>query len=80
MKRNRISAKDTIKAHGFNKGNRLVAQVYDSGFTTVESVIDKLCERSSGFLSKVMRVEIVNKTKDTSAWYARQGDRFVKEA
>ncbi len=76
----RIAYNDTIRAYGYNRTNKLVVQLYDSGFTKISQVIDRLSEKSSGLLTRLERVNIVNKDKDTSEWFVRIGeDRWDKE-
>lgn len=76
----RIAYNDTIRAYGYNRTNKLVVQLYDSGFTKISQVIDRLSEKSSGLLTRLERVNIVNKDKDTSEWFVRIGeDRWNKE-
>lgn len=76
----RIAYNDTIRAYGYNRTNKLVVQLYDSGFTKISQVIDRLSEKSSGQLTRLERVNIVNKDKDTSEWFVRIGeDRWNKE-
>lgn len=76
----RIAYNDTIRAYGYNRTNKLVVQLYDSGFTKISQVIGRLSEKSSGLLTRLERVNIVNKDKDTSEWFVRIGeDRWDKE-
>lgn len=75
----RIGYDDTIKAFGYNRGRRMVASVYDSGYTAIGQVIDRLEEKGSGFLTSIVQVNIVNVTKDKSVWLRKVGDRWVRE-
>lgn len=76
----RIAERDTIKAEGYNKANRLVSSVYDSGFTKASQVIDRVAEKGSGLLTRVERVRIHNRDKEQCAWYARdKAGRWNKE-
>lgn len=46
MKTNfRISQNDTVKAQVFNSEDKLIGQVYDSGFTTIQAVKNALLSK-----------------------------------
>lgn len=79
MKRNRISLKDEINARTFDKNNNIIETLYDSGFTSVNSVGKELSIKGSGWLKPVKRMYIKNETKGWGAWYKKKGQKFVKE-
>lgn len=79
MSRNRIGYNDTIKAHSYDANGKMIEQVYDSGFTTIESVVRRLSEKGSGWLKKISEIDISNEDK---GWYARYkvaSGNFVKQ-
>ena len=79
MSRNRIGYNDTIKAHSYDANGKMIEQVYDSGFTTIESVARRLSEKGSGWLKKISEIDISNEDK---GWYARYkvaGGKFIKQ-
>lgn len=49
---NRIGEKDTIRAYSYDKNNKLIATVYDSGFCSIKEVVRRLKEKGSGWLKK----------------------------
>lgn len=71
--RNRISEKDCIKAHSFDREGKILATVYDSGFTCISSVISTLKSKGSGWLRPIYEVSIYNIDKDWSARYDKNG-------
>lgn len=76
---NRISEKDTIKAYSYDKNNNLIASVYDSGFSTIESIVRRLNEKGSGWLKKIHTINIINEDKGGSYWYIIKGNKIVKQ-
>ena len=76
MKRNRIGYNDTIKAHSFDANGKIIAQVYDSGFTTIESVAESLSAKCT--FRKISEIYIFNEDKGWFAIYKVVGQKFVK--
>lgn len=72
---NRISVQDTINAHAYNKSGKLVATVYDSGFSTVGQVINELQRKCSGS-SHVAELSINNEDKEWLNWYKPSGKKI----
>lgn len=61
----RVSANDTIKAMIFSN-NKLVSQLYDSGFTTINQVKTTLKNKLNDYNKKgSFTYSILNETKDT---------------
>lgn len=67
MKTNfRISINDTVKAHIFNSEGKLVGQLYDSGFTTIEQVKNALKQKLNDYNKKgSFTYSISNEDKQT---------------
>lgn len=72
---NRISENDTIKAYAYDKSRKLVATVYDSGFSTVGQVIGELQRKCSG-LNHVAGIQIHNLDKVWSNRYTPSGKKI----
>lgn len=70
MKRFRISATDEISANVYHNG-KLIATLYDSGFTTIEGVkcqiLNKLGWPWKGYGRK-LEIGIYNRTKEQSKY------------
>mgnify|MGYP000826330605 CR=1 FL=1 len=73
--RNVISRKDTVKAIAYNNDN-VMCIVYDSGFNSVNEVINELKRRSSGWLKPITIVYIINYDRGTSGRYNSNGRRI----
>ena len=41
---NRIGRKDTIKAYSYNKNRKLITSLYDSGFHSIEEIVNRLSQ------------------------------------
>ena len=39
---NRIGRKDTIKAYSYDKNRKLITSLYDSGFHSIEEIVNRL--------------------------------------
>lgn len=76
MKRNRIGYNDTIKAHAFDANRKIIASVYDSGFTTIESVANCLSNKCP--FKKISEIDVFNEDKGWFAIYKVVGRKFVK--
>ena len=76
---NRIGEKDTIRAYSYDKNDKLIASVYDSGFRSIEGVVRRLNEKGSGWLKKIYTVNIINEDKGGSYWYNIKGSKIVKQ-
>lgn len=73
--RNIIRVNDTVKAIAYNNGN-VLAIVYDSGFASVDEVINELKRRSSGWCKPIDMVYIHNEDKGTAGRYNSNGRRI----
>ena len=58
--RNIITKKDCIKAHSFDKNGKIMATIYDSGFTCISSVISQLNQKGGGWLHPIYEISIYN--------------------
>lgn len=76
---NRIGEKDTIRAYSYDKNDKLIATVYDSGFSSVKEVVRRLSEKGSGWLKKIYTVNIINEDRGGSYWYNIKGSKIVKQ-
>lgn len=74
--RNIIKEKDDIKAYSFDRNGKILASVYDSGFSSVKSVIAELSRRGSGWMKEIKEISIENESRDTYARYNKQGRRI----
>lgn len=63
----RISQNDTVKAMIFNSNDKLVGQIYDSGFTTIDQVKSALKQKLNDYdkSSKRYTYSITNEDKNT---------------
>ena len=61
----RISKNDEIKARALSENNNLLALVYDSGFTTINEVINVLMSKIPYTSGKKITIVITNVTKET---------------
>lgn len=76
---NRIGKKDTIRAYSYDKNDKLIATVYDSGFSSIKEVVRRLSEKGSGWLKKISTVNIINEDRGDSYWYNIKGSKIVKQ-
>ena len=76
---NRIGEKDTIRAYLYDKNNKLIATVYDSGFRSIKDVVRRLKEKGSGWLKKICTVNIINEDRNISCWYVIKGNKIIKQ-
>lgn len=76
---NRIGEKDTIRAYSYDKNNKLITTVYDSGFRSIKEVVKRLNEKGSGWLKKIYTVNIINEDKNISCWYVIKGNKIIKQ-
>lgn len=76
---NRIGEKDTIRAYSYDKNDKLIATVYDSGFRSIKEVVRRLNEKGSGWLKKIYTVNIINVDRGGSYWYNIKGSKIVKQ-
>ena len=79
MTRNRIGYNDTIKAHSYDANGKMIARVYDSGFTTIESVARRLSENGSGWLREISEIDISNEDKEWYGCYKVAGGKLIKQ-
>lgn len=68
MKRFRIKEKEDIKAMA-SSNNKLLASLYDNGFTTIKSVERELIRKIPYFGGKKLDITIVNLSKEESKHY-----------
>lgn len=73
---NRISENDTITATSYDKNGNSIAVIYDSGFTSISSVITALCIKGSGWLKKIERISILNEDKSWIGYYKTNGKKI----
>lgn len=76
---NRIGEKDTIRAYSYDKNDKLIATVYDSGFSSIKEVVRRLSKKGSGWLKKIYTVNIINEDRGGSYWYNIKGSKIVKQ-
>ena len=76
--RNIITKKDCIKAHSFDKNGKIMATIYDSGFTCISSVISQLNQKGGGWLHPIYEISIYNIGRDWSARYNKNGKLRLK--
>lgn len=60
---NRIGRKDTIKAYSYDKNRKLITSLYDSGFHSIEEIVNRLNEKGSGWLKAIYEVNIKMRIK-----------------
>ena len=61
----RIAKNDEIKARALSENNNLLALVYDSGFTTINEVVNVLMSKIPYTSGKKNTIVITNITKET---------------
>lgn len=63
----RISHNDTVTGYIYNKDGKLLAQCYDSGFTTIGQVKDRLKSKLNDYVknNKGYTYSITNEDKQT---------------
>ena len=74
---NRIGRKDTIKAYSYDKNRKLITSLYDSGFHSIEEIVNRLNEKGSGWLKAIYEVNIINEDKNISCWYVIKGNKII---
>lgn len=74
---NIIKEKDTVKAYSFDRNGKIIASLYDSGFSSVGAVISELSRRGSGCMKEIKEVSIFNIDRETFARYNKQGRRIL---
>lgn len=77
MIRNIIREKDEVKASSFDRHGKMIASLYDSGFSSVSAVISELSRRGSGWMKEIKEISIENKSRCTYARYNKQGRRIL---
>lgn len=65
----RIAYNDTIRAYIYNSRGKLLATLYDSGFTTIKQVETALINKVPYFSGKRLEVSILNEDKGTHKRY-----------
>lgn len=76
---NRIGEKDTIRAYSYDKNRKLITSLYDSGFHSIEEIVNRLNEKGSGWFKAIYEVNIINEDKGGSYWYNIKGSKIVKQ-
>lgn len=76
MIKNVIKENDDIKAYSFDRNGKIIASLYDSGFSSVAAVISELSRRGSGWMKGMKEISIENKSRCTYARYNKQGRRI----
>lgn len=76
MIKNVIKENDEIKAYSFDRNGKIIASLYDSGFSSVAAVISELSWRGSGWMKGMKEISIENKSRCTYARYNKQGRRI----
>ena len=67
MKRFRIKENDTVRATATNEeARKLLASLYDSGFTTIEQIKDTLLRKIPYTNARKLNICIVNENEQTS--------------
>ena len=73
MRRFRIKENDTISASAFNsESGKLLASLYDSGFTTIGQVESALLRKIPYTIAKKIDITIINKYEETSKFYTKK--------
>lgn len=75
--RNIIKEKDEIKAFSIDRNGKIIASLYDSGFSSVSAVISEISRRGSGWMKEIKEIGIENKSRGTYARYNKQGRRIL---
>ena len=70
----KISKNDTIKAF-VHANNKLLASVYDSGFTTINEVVNRLISKIPYTNSKKLEISIHNNDKEQSKYITKKVNR-----
>lgn len=65
----RIAYNDTIRAYIYNSRGKLLATLYDSGFTTIKQVETALINKVPYFSGKRLEVSILNEDKGAYKHY-----------
>ena len=65
-----MTRRDTIKAYVSDSEGKLLASVYDSGFTTIGQVKRALISKIPYSSSKTLKFQITNQDKETT-WYSK---------
>ena len=73
-RKNRVNENDTITAHSYDKNGKIIASLYDSGFNSIQGIIDTISDKGSGELRKIREVFITNETKGWIGRYTSNGN------
>lgn len=76
MIKNIIKEKDAVKAYSFDRNGKIIASLYNSGFSSVSAVISELSRRGSGWMKEIKEISIKNEDRNTFARYNKQGRRI----
>lgn len=77
MRKLRINEHTEFKAHAFNN-RELLATLHDDGCSTVGQVINRVCEKASGWCKPITDVNIVVSEQGISAWYHHSGTQWKR--
>lgn len=71
MKRFRIKERDTVSASVINRDSgKLLAQLYDSGFSTISGVKYALLRKIPYTSAKKVTIHVVNQSEETSKTFS----------
>ena len=73
----RISNKNTIKAHSFDRSGRLLCTVYDSEFISIRTIIAALECKNNG-ASKIREISIYNEDTEELGRYIIYPNSYKK--
>lgn len=73
----RISNKNTIMAHGFDRSGRLLCIVYDSCFSSIGAIIAAVDRKNPG-TSKITEISIYNEDTDELGRYRIYPNSYKK--
>lgn len=69
MKRFRIKKEDTVSAQAVSERGKLLAPLYDSGFTTIAQVESALLRKIPYYGGKKLEIRILNNDEQTYKTY-----------
>lgn len=73
----KISNKNTIKAHGFDRSGRLLCTIYDSCFSSICAIIAAVDRKNPG-TSKITEISIYNEDTEELGRYRIYPESFRK--
>lgn len=72
---NRIGREDIIGAASFDKNDRFITSLYDSGFRNIGEVISALLVKGSGWTRRTKWIQITNEDRGWSDYYLPSGKK-----